>query len=182
MVKRTKLAGPVCLLFMLALITTIECAAEKAKPQSEIPVDKQRLLPATKLVKFTGEVVDAWCYSSQVMGPGRGEKHKACALACAHGGVSLGVVDEKTGEMFIAAKYRGYTGCKELLLPFVAKRVVVEGWAARKGGCNVLKIKSVALADGEIKTNAGAEMKRQAGAEIKRQGGGEKTDADKAKH
>lgn len=115
------------------------------KAQSEIPIENQRLIPATKPIELTGEVVDAWCYTSQVMGPGRGEKHKACALACAHGGVTLGILDEKTNELFIAAKYRGYTGCKELLLPFVAKRVKVKGWVARKGGCTLLKIKSVEL-------------------------------------
>lgn len=120
--------------------------AEKLKPQSEIPIEKQRLLPATKKVEITGEVVDAWCYASQVMGPGRGEKHKACALACIHGGVSPGILDEKTGELFVAAKHKGYTGCKELLLPFVAKRVLVKGWIARKGGCNLIKIQEVKLA------------------------------------
>ncbi len=66
---------------------------------------------------MTGEVVDAWCYASQVMGSGRGEKHKACALACIHGGVSAGILDEKTGELFIAAKHKGYKGCTVLLLP-----------------------------------------------------------------
>lgn len=120
--------------------------AEQLKPQSEIPLEKQRLIPATKKVEMVGEVVDAWCYASQVMGPGRGEKHKACALACIHGGVSPGILDEKTGELFIAAKHKGYTGCKELLLPFVAKRVVVKGWIARKGGCNLIKIQEVKLA------------------------------------
>lgn len=134
--------------FFAALQPTL---AERLKPQSEIPVDKQRLIPATKKVEMTGEVVDAWCYASQVMGPGRGEKHKACALACIHGGVSAGILDEKTGELFIAAKHKGYTGCKDLLLPFVAKRVVVKGWIARKGGCNLIKIQEVKLAP-EIKS------------------------------
>lgn len=124
--------------------------AERLKPQSEIPLEKQRLIPATKKIEMVGEVVDAWCYASQVMGPGRGEKHKACALACIHGGVSAGILDEKTGELFIAAKHKGYTGCKDLLLPFVAKRVLVKGWIARKGGCNLIKIQEVKLAP-EIK-------------------------------
>ncbi|HIA55587.1 MAG TPA: hypothetical protein EYN91_26480 [Candidatus Melainabacteria bacterium] len=105
--------------------------AEKLKPQSEIPIEKQRLLPATKKVEITGEVVDAWCYASQVMGPGRGEKHKACALACIHGGVSPGILDEKTGELFVAAKHKGF---------------LVKGWIARKGGCNLIKIQEVKLA------------------------------------
>lgn len=139
---------------LLSLIIAFACVfvpvqnspAEPLRPQSEIPLEKQRLIPATKKVEITGEVVDAWCYASQVMGPGRGEKHKACALACIHGGVSAGILDEKTGELFIAAKHKGYTGCKELLLPFVAKRVVVKGWIARKGGCNLIKIQEVKLA------------------------------------
>ncbi|MBX9951928.1 MAG: hypothetical protein K2Y39_22340 [Candidatus Obscuribacterales bacterium] len=139
---------------LLSLIIAFACVfapvqsspAEPLRPQSEIPLEKQRLIPATKKVEITGEVVDAWCYASQVMGPGRGEKHQACALACIHGGVSAGILDEKTGELFIAAKHKGYTGCKELLLPFVAKRVVVKGWIARKGGCNLIKIQEVKLA------------------------------------
>jgi hypothetical protein len=95
------------------LATAVTAAsAEPLKPQSEIPLEQQRLIPATKKVEMTGEVVDAWCYASQVMGPGRGEKHKACALACIHGGVSAGILDEKTGELFIAAKHKGYKGCK----------------------------------------------------------------------
>jgi hypothetical protein len=98
--------------------------------------------PIAKPIELTGEVVDAWCYSSQVMGPGRGPKHKACALACAHGGVTLGIVDDQ-GTLYIAAKHKGFTGCQELLMPYVAKRVKIVGWIAHKGGCNVLKIKSV---------------------------------------
>jgi hypothetical protein len=137
------------LLLGIVFLSGICCepaSAERPRPQSEIPVEKQRLLPATKKVEMTGEVVDAWCYASQVMGPGRGEKHKACALACIHGGVSAGILDEKTGELFVAAKHKGYTGCKDLLLPFVAKRVTVKGWIARKGGCNLIKIQEVKLA------------------------------------
>lgn len=103
----------------------------------------KRIMPQTKPFTVTGEVIDVWCYCSQVMGSGRGEQHKACALACAHGGVTLGIVADRTGEVYIAAKYRGYQGCKDLLLPYVAKHVKVAGWLAQRGGCNVLKIKSV---------------------------------------
>ena len=145
MVTASQLKAPALFAFLLAALA-MASGAEPLKPQSEIPIEKQRLLPATKKVEMTGEVVDAWCYASQVMGPGRGAKHKACALACIHGGVSVGILDEKTGELFIAAKHKGYTGCKDLLLPFVAKRVTVKGWTARKGGCNLIKIAEVKLA------------------------------------
>lgn len=141
-------------------LAQLQATAEPMKPQSEIPVEKQHLIPATKKVEMIGEVVDAWCYASQVMGPGRGEKHKACALACIHGGVSAGILDEKTGELFIAAKHKGYTGCKELLLPFVAKRVRVKGWIARKGGCNLIKIQEVKLADDDSNVAKGNQAGR----------------------
>lgn len=149
--KRLLLLSLAALLLNFNSLSVAPAAAQGARPQSEIPLDQQRLIPATKKVQITGEVVDAWCYASQVMGPGRGPKHKACALACIHGGVSAGILDEKTGELFVAAKHKGYTGCKDLLLPFVAKRVVVTGWTARKGGCNLIKIQDVKLADSGAK-------------------------------
>jgi len=104
-----------------------------------------QLKPVGKPCEVTGEVVDAWCWASQTMGPGKGEKHKACALACIMGGVTPGIVDDQ-GNLYIAAKSQGYKGCNELLTPLVAKRVTAQGWLTTKGGCNVLKIRRVTLA------------------------------------
>ncbi|PWT94861.1 MAG: hypothetical protein C5B53_12255 [Candidatus Melainabacteria bacterium] len=111
----------------------------------QIPAAERGLKPLAKPFTVTGEVVDTWCYASQVMGSGRGEAHKACALACGHGGVTLGIVDDQ-GTLFVAVKTRAFTGCKELLLPFVAKRVTATGWLATKGGSNIMKIQTVELA------------------------------------
>lgn len=101
--------------------------------------------PQVKDFEVTGEVVDAWCFSSKIMGPGRGERHKSCGIACAMGGVTLGIVDD-SGQLYIAAKHKGYTGCKELLVPYMAKRVHAKGWLAESGGCKLLKIATVELA------------------------------------
>jgi len=124
-------------------------AGAPATSATDLPPDdprtrhrKWKYQPQTKTVTIVGEVVDSWCYSSQVMGPGRGERHKACGLACAHGGVTIGIVDDE-GTLYICAKHKAYTGCKELLTPFMAKRVKVLGWLGQKGGCNVLKIADV---------------------------------------
>lgn len=95
-------------------------------------------------ITVTGEVVDTWCYSSHVMGEGRGPKHEKCARDCIAGGVAIGIVDDE-GNLYIASKHRGYQGCLDLLIKYVAKRVTVTGWVA-KGGKNavpVLKITSV---------------------------------------
>lgn len=129
---------------LLIMLSCIQVAHAQTNRAALTPLDEERInnRPEVQLTQITGEVVDTWCYTSHVMGPGRGPKHKACALACAHGGVTLGIVDDKD-VLYIAAKHRGYTGCKELLTPFVAKRVKVICWVAKRGGCNVIKIKSV---------------------------------------
>jgi hypothetical protein len=110
-----------------------------------IPANERGLRPLAKPFSVTGEVVDSWCYASQVMGGGRGEAHKPCALACGHGGVTLGIVDDQ-GTLYVAVKSRAYNGCNQLLLPFVAKRVKATGWLATKGGSNIMKIQTVELA------------------------------------
>jgi len=147
-----KTATLLSVLIVLSVATvTTEAEQPSAKDVAKIKAmssddaarkENLRFPPLTKAVEITGEVVDSWCYTSQVMGPGRGERHKACGLACAHGGVTIGIVDDK-GTLFIAAKHKGFQGCKELLTPYMAKRVKVKGWLASKGGCNVLKIQSV---------------------------------------
>jgi len=111
-------------------------------PKPLIPLSERGIRPVTKPFVVTGEVVDAWCYSSQTMGSGRGEAHKPCALACIGGGITPGIVDDQ-GTLYMAAKYKGYQGCRELLMPYVAQRVKVTGWLTTKGGCNVIKIMKV---------------------------------------
>jgi hypothetical protein len=100
--------------------------------------------PETEEIVVVGEVVDAWCYASQTMGAGHGPVHQACAVACIGGGVTPGILDDK-GMLWICVKHKAFTGCKEILFPFVARRVKVTGWAAHKGGCNVLKVSKVEL-------------------------------------
>lgn len=102
------------------------------------------LAPVAVPVELVGEVVDSWCYASQVMGDGRGAHHQSCALACVMGGVTPGIVDDK-GLLYLCVKHKAYTGCKDLLAPYVAKRVKVKGHLATKGGVRVLKVTSVEL-------------------------------------
>lgn len=88
-------------------------------------------------------MVDAWCYSSQTMGPGKGVGHRACARACIGGGVTIGILEDGTNDLYIAAKYKGFKGCKELLLPYVGDKVTVEGWVGERGGCRLMRIDTV---------------------------------------
>ncbi len=47
---------------------------------------------AGKKVTVTGEIIDSWCYLTEIMYP-LGTAHHQCALWCAVGGVPVGIVD-----------------------------------------------------------------------------------------
>jgi hypothetical protein len=85
------------------------------------------------------------------MGPGRGEGHVACATACVSGGVTAGILEDKTKILYIAAKYKGFQGCRELLLPFIGRKVTATGWVGDLGGSRLLKIASVTPVDTDAK-------------------------------
>src|SRR5258708_6062122 len=121
-------------LLSLAL-TTVFLTAASAQPVKHYQ-------PVATPIVVNGEVVDSWCYASKTVGDGRGAEHGNCARACAHGGVTLAIVDDQ-GTMYIAAKHKAYSGCQALLEPYVAKRVQIKGYLAKTGGCNVLKIMTV---------------------------------------
>lgn len=137
------LLGLVVLVFVVSIRPAM--AGEENKQQATPSMAKVFLKPLSKPIEVTGEVVDAWCYASQTVGEGRGEKHKECAIYCARGGVTLGILEDSTNLMYIAGKHKAYQGCQKLLLPYVGKHVVVKGWVGDKGGCRVLKIMDVKL-------------------------------------
>lgn len=115
---------------------------EREKAVTEKRDAKVTVKTNTKPIEVTGEVVDSWCFTSGVMGEGRGESHRKCGRLCVGGGVTAGILADD-GTLYIAAKHQGYTGCAGLLLPYVADRVKVKGWLAERGGLKLLKINSV---------------------------------------
>lgn len=125
--------------FLLLITCNLPGIAQTKSTPSPAP---QPLAPVAVPIELTGEVVDSWCFASQVMGDGRGPKHQTCALACVMGGVTPGIVDDK-GQLYLCVKHKAYQGCKELLTPFVGKRVKIKGHLATKGGVRVLKVTTV---------------------------------------
>lgn len=114
--------------------------------------EKVTIKANTKPIELEGEVVDSWCYSSGVMGEGRGEKHRKCGRLCVGGGVTAGILTDD-GTLYIAAKHQAYNGCAGLLLPYVADRVRVKGWLSERGGVKLLKILKVERVKTPAKTN-----------------------------
>ncbi len=98
-------------------------------------------------VTVTGEVVDMQCYISGSMGKATGPDHKECAANCAKGGIPLGILEEKTGNLVLVGQTKNaMKGANEMLMDFIAERVTVTGRMVEKGGVKLLLISKVVKA------------------------------------
>ncbi len=51
-------------------------------------------------ITVTGEVIDSWCYLSEIMWA-TGSAHHRCAVWCARGGVPVGILSEDDEEVYV---------------------------------------------------------------------------------
>jgi hypothetical protein len=95
-----------------------------------------------KAIAVTGVVIETGCYFSH---DGIGEKHLECATACAKAGVPLAILEDKTGFVYlpVAADHKNQN---PRLMPFLERRVKVDGVLYQRGGMRGLVIKNVAAA------------------------------------
>ncbi len=91
----------------------------------------------TKTIK--GEVVDLWCYMDH---SAHGEKHKACAVACAKMGNPIGIVDAD-GNAYMAVGSELHQSDREKLIDKMAQQVTVTGKVVSRGGLNMLYVQSI---------------------------------------
>jgi len=80
-----------------------------------------------KQVTVTGEVIDSWCYLSEIM-YAEGSAHHRCALWCARGGVPVGILgeDEEVYILLMLEDDPNVVG-NEALFSIQTNEVVVEG-------------------------------------------------------
>jgi hypothetical protein len=90
-------------------------------------------------VKLVGEVIDTACYVSH---GSRGPEHLECARECAAQGIPLGILEEKTGRVFLSLP-ADHSNPNAKLLDFIARRVEVEGMVFSKGGLRGIFVQSV---------------------------------------
>lgn len=95
-----------------------------------------------KAITLTGMVVDTGCYLSH---NSKGAAHVNCATTCAKAGVPLAILDDK-GKLFtvIAADHKN-PNLK--LMPFIEKKVKIDGTLMEKGGLSGVAIKTVEAAE-----------------------------------
>lgn len=99
-------------------------------------------------VTLKGELMDTWCYVSQVMGPPKvvvGTTHHVCAVWCAAGGIPVGLLDHETGEiyMILSVEGDGVGVANEKLLSIQSHEISVKGTVYELDGLNYLTIEEI---------------------------------------
>lgn len=103
---------------------------------------------APERVQVTGEVIDSWCYLTEIMYP-EGSAHHLCAIWCAVGGVPVGIKSED-GTVYFVLKMGddGENVANPRILEIQSRQVKVDGDLYVRDGLNYLLIGQVVSDDG----------------------------------
>lgn len=98
-------------------------------------------------VTITGEVMDTWCYVSQVMGGSDfvvGSAHHVCAVWCAAGGIPVGLLGED-GQIYMIMKYGDDRDnvASDAILKVQSHQLTVEGRVHERDGIKYLLVDKV---------------------------------------
>ncbi len=95
---------------------------------------------APQRIEVTGEVIDSWCYITEIMYP-EGTAHHQCALWCAAGGIPVGILGDD-GEVYLVLKMGGDTTsvANPTVLDIQSHRVRVDGDLYLRDGMKYLLV------------------------------------------
>ena len=104
-------------------------------------------------VQVTGEVIDTWCYISEIMFA-EGSAHHQCALWCAAGGIPVGVLADD-GQVYMVLKLGDDTTnvANPAILEIQSHRVTVDGNLHERDGINYLLIDEIVGGEGIVNIN-----------------------------
>ena len=108
---------------------------------------------AGKRISITGEVIDTWCYLTEIMVP-EGTAHHQCAIWCAAGGIPVGILDD-SGKVYMVMKYgdEDTTVRPPAIMKVQTHRVAVKGDLYERDGINYLFVDQVVADEGIVKLN-----------------------------
>ncbi|MEX2616695.1 MAG: hypothetical protein WD767_11415 [Alphaproteobacteria bacterium] len=104
-----------------------------------------------KRVSITGEVIDSWCYITEIMFA-EGTAHHQCALWCAAGGIPVGVLGED-GQVYMVLKLEGNATsvANPAILKIQTHKVTVDGDVYERDGIRYLVVNKVVDDSGIVK-------------------------------
>lgn len=104
-------------------------------------------------VKVTGEVIDSWCYITEIMFS-EGSAHHQCALWCAAGGIPVGILGDD-GKVYMVLKVEddATSVANPAILEIQSHQVTVDGELYERDGLNYLVVNQVVADEGIVKVN-----------------------------
>ena len=103
-----------------------------------------------KRVQITGEVIDTWCYVTEIMFA-LGTAHHQCAVWCAVGGIPVGVLGED-GKVYMVLKIEGdaTSVANPKVVTIQTHQITVDGDLYERDGVNYLIVNQVADDNGIV--------------------------------
>lgn len=94
-------------------------------------------------ISITGEVIDSWCYITEIMFA-EGTAHHQCALWCAAGGIPVGILGED-GQVYMVLKLEGdaTSVANPAILKIQTHKVTVDGDVYDRDGIRYLVVNKV---------------------------------------
>ena len=104
-------------------------------------------------IKVTGEVIDTWCYITEIMFA-EGSAHHQCAVWCAVGGIPVGILGDD-GKIYMVLKVEddATSVANPAILKVQSHQVTVDGDLYERDGLNYLVVNQVVSDDGIVKIN-----------------------------
>ncbi len=101
-------------------------------------------------VTVTGEIIDTWCYVTEIM-YAEGTAHHQCAVWCAVGGIPVSVLGED-GNVYVVLRVEGDATSvnNPKLLTIQSHSVTVDGDLYQRDGVNYLIVSQVADDNGAV--------------------------------
>ncbi len=110
---------------------------------------------ASEKKTITGEVMDTWCYVSQIMGGSDfvvGTSHHVCAVWCAAGGIPVGLLDKEDGKIYMIMSLGDDTTnvANKELLDIQSHEITVTGSVFELDGLNYIYVDEVVADNGVV--------------------------------
>lgn len=100
--------------------------------------------PKPKRIKVTGEIIDTWCYVTEIMFA-QGTAHHQCAVWCAVGGIPVSI-KAKNGTVYMVLRVKGndQNVANPKIVKIQSRQVTVDGDHYVRDGVNYLVVNKVA--------------------------------------
>lgn len=108
------------------------------------PAEAARDKAAAKRVQVTGEIVDSWCYITEIM-YAQGTAHHKCAIWCAVGGIPVSIKGTD-GKVYMVLRVEGddTSVANDRIVRIQTHQVTVDGDLYERDGVNYLLVNKVA--------------------------------------